>query len=480
MRVPEKRYRDEWLPNLYPGRAFEGDWLRVSRSGKTLFLSEEENRQLDEVAMDAGLFERLERLGHIVTAANTARVFKELKTWFHHSFAGPSLHIVVLTKRCNLNCTYCHMNPVPIQEAGSDMSKTTANEIIRFAFESPNPHITFEFQGGEPFLNFECMKHFVEEAHRQNTAIGKDLKFTVVTNLMVASDEHLRFCADSHISVSYTLNGPADIHDSYRRTRAGAGSYEAVMRRVRYVQEVFPGLVSSFPLCVVDSRNAPCLHELVDFYFQEGFSGLAIVRLKPLGNARRSELDFSMPDFLAHYIPSLTYIAEKNRNDPTRVFTERMVPIAIQKILNETDVGFVDWRNPCGDISGAITYDFDGEILPADEARSMRAEFGLGNVTGLAYDSFVRREDSYRTMNLSLRDRDPACRECSYNPYCGVMPVLEYARGGSSVPKPHESEECLFTIALLDWVFKMVRTDPLTLFRMAGFSFDELRKVLAD
>jgi hypothetical protein len=69
-------------------------------------------------------------------------------------------------------------------------------------------------------------------------------------------------------------------------------------------------------------------------------------------------------------------------------------------------------------------------------------------------------------MNLSLRDRDPTCRECAYNPYCGVLPVLDFARTGSAVPRPHESHECRQVIAILDWMFKKLEEDPLPLFRM--------------
>jgi hypothetical protein len=78
MRVEGKRYRDEWLPNFYPSREIAADrWLRISRTGKTVVLSTAEDRQISEIFMDAPLYERLERTGHILTPANAARVFEE-------------------------------------------------------------------------------------------------------------------------------------------------------------------------------------------------------------------------------------------------------------------------------------------------------------------------------------------------------------------------------------------------------------------
>ena len=82
------------------------------------------------------------------------------------------------------------------------------------------------------------MVHFVEEVERRNTGAGpgKRIGFSVVTNLMVATDDQLAWCGDHGVRVSYTLNGPREIHDHYRVTRAGTGSYLVVMNRVEQVR----------------------------------------------------------------------------------------------------------------------------------------------------------------------------------------------------------------------------------------------------
>lgn len=467
MRVENRRYRDEWLPNYYPSRAI-GEWrVRVSRTGKTQMLTPEEDRQLNEIFMDERMFERLERTGHIITADNALRVLQELKKWQSGTYSGPHLHIVVTTKRCNLNCTFCHMNPVAISSSRDrfDLRPEVANAIIRFALASPSPSIKFEFQGGESFLNFPGMVHFVEEARKQNELVGKQISFTVVSNLMVATDEQLEYCQENGISVSYTLNGPEDLHDHFRKSRSGAGSFAHVIKRLDHIQERFPGLLSSSPLCVVGADNAPHLERMLDFFFDTGFRSVSIIKLKHLGNAKQNDLRFDIREFLSHYLRGLDYIYEKNR-DLREVYAERSLRVVLSKILSDTDIGFVDWRNPIGDVSGALTYDYDGEILPSDEARSLRREFGLGNVMNTTYEELVRRKETFRTMNLSLRDRDPECRECPYNPYCHVLPVLDYARTGDPTPRPFESEECLLTLAVLDWTFEKLNEDPLPLVRM--------------
>lgn len=137
--------------------------------------------------------------------------------------------------------------------------------------------------------------------------------------------------------------------------------------------------------------------------------------------------------------------------------------LALIKILSDSDVAFVDWRNPIGYVSGGLVYDYDGEILPVDEARSLRDVFTIGNVKDISYDQLIRKKETFKTVNLSIRDRDPECRECAYNPYCGVSPVLHYARTGDMVPRAYQTEECFLVLAIMDWVFKKLMEDPLPL-----------------
>ena len=45
MRVEGRRYRDEWIPNFYPARIVGEARIRVSRTGRFILLTAEEDAQ---------------------------------------------------------------------------------------------------------------------------------------------------------------------------------------------------------------------------------------------------------------------------------------------------------------------------------------------------------------------------------------------------------------------------------------------------
>ena len=76
-------------------------------------------------------------------------------------FSATSLHIFVVTKNCNFNCIYCQAGNLNENES-FNMNKDIAKKAVDIALQSPNRLLNFEFQGGEPLLNFEIIKYIVE------------------------------------------------------------------------------------------------------------------------------------------------------------------------------------------------------------------------------------------------------------------------------------------------------------------------------
>ena len=64
----------------------------------------------------------------------------------------------------------------------TDMTKEIAEQGASTSiFQSTNPSVTIEFQGGEPLVNFAVVKHVIEYAREKNKTAGKQLEFTMVS-----------------------------------------------------------------------------------------------------------------------------------------------------------------------------------------------------------------------------------------------------------------------------------------------------------
>src|SRR6185312_9816604 len=83
---------------------------------------------------------------------------------------GPSLHMIVVTLRCNQKCQYCHSSVVDLSRTDTDMDVETARKTVDFIFSTPNPTICIEFQGGEPLLNWPVVKFVIEYAQAKAKA----------------------------------------------------------------------------------------------------------------------------------------------------------------------------------------------------------------------------------------------------------------------------------------------------------------------
>ena len=79
-----------------------------------------------------------------------------------------SLHIFVVTLRCEHSCSYCQVSRQSEDKIKFDMTFDDAMAALNLAFRSPSPNMKIEFQGGEPLLNFPLIQQIVLEAKKRN------------------------------------------------------------------------------------------------------------------------------------------------------------------------------------------------------------------------------------------------------------------------------------------------------------------------
>src|SRR6185503_9549241 len=90
-----------------------------------------------------------------------------------------SLHLFVVTLRCDHTCQYCQVSRVTEDRTRYDMSLRTAERAVDLMFRSPSAHLKVEFQGGESLLNFEVIRHVVSAVERRNESERRDIEFVI-------------------------------------------------------------------------------------------------------------------------------------------------------------------------------------------------------------------------------------------------------------------------------------------------------------
>jgi uncharacterized protein len=158
------------------------------------------------------------------------------------SGAAEGIHIVAKPTgpACNLNCAYCfylEKHALFDREKDLRMSDEVLSAFIRSYIEAqPSPVIEFVWQGGEPtLLGIDFFQRVID---RQRPYAGrKTIANSLQTNGTLLDDRWCRFLKQHNFLVGLSLDGPREIHDLYRRDRAGKGTFDKVLRGLKLLQK---------------------------------------------------------------------------------------------------------------------------------------------------------------------------------------------------------------------------------------------------
>ena len=140
---------------------------------------------------------------------------------------------------------------------------------VRFVFDNSlaAPDFTIVWHSGEPLvLPVEWYRTAFATVSRAAPA-GTNIPHSVQTNGMLVDDEWCNFFHEHSVRVGVSLDGPAWLHDSRRRTRSGKGTHARVMRGIDALRR---NGVPFHVICVIGARSLDAVDELMDFFIAEG------------------------------------------------------------------------------------------------------------------------------------------------------------------------------------------------------------------
>jgi len=448
-------------------RQVGGKVLITSTEGNFLLLTPDEFARFAEGDVPDGtpLYTRLAERNFVRAAVDARAMTERLRARRTFLHAGPNLHILVVTLRCNETCVYCHASRADMNATHTDMTKEIADKTIDLVFQSTSPSVTIEFQGGEPLVNFEVVKHVIEAARAKNRAAGKRLEFTMVSNLSLMDEEKLAYLVENKVQICTSIDGPEHLHDKQRKL-PGLSAHQKATHWIRRINDAYaamgldPTLYHVEALLTTTRETLPRWKDVVDTYVSLGCRALFLRPVDPFGFADRTapRVEYPRAEYLDFYRSAVDYILELNKQGVE--ILERFAAIFLTKILGGEDPNFLDIRSPCGAGIGQVAYNYDGKIFTCDEGRMLHEmgdhTFLIGDVQTAKYRELMGHETVRALAIASNLDAQPDCVNCTYQPYCGVCPVHNHKTQGSIFGRMRESSLCAVHKGIQDFLFEKI------------------------
>ena len=447
--------------------------LMTNDFGKYVFVTEEELKLVitGHMSSESDLYKRLTESGMIYDqtdlefSEHSRYLIREAKS---HVETATSLHIFVVTTACNMRCVYCQANNGLVQPC-LYMDEETAEKAVDIALQSPKRLLTFEFQGGEPLLNFSIIKHIVEYTEARKG--DHEIYYNVVTNLTLLTDEMLLFFKEYRFGISTSLDGPPQVNDCNRKFADSSGTYRTVMKSIEKIRSA--GMqVGAIQTTTRNSLVSP--EAVVRTYAELGFESIFIRPLTPLGKAMVdwNQIGYTAEEFLCFYERAFEELIRVNCEG--RYMREAHASIFLRRIDGQR-MNYMELRSPCGAGIGQLAYYADGHVFTCDEGRMLyemgEDAFCLGTVFRDTYTDLIRNPVCKAACAASVLESIPTCCDCVYQPYCGTCPVVNYASFGDVIEKSPGSYRCRIYAGIQDIIFeKILENNPQTVHILKSWS----------
>lgn len=337
---------------------------------------------------------------------------------------------------CNLDCTYCFY--LEKESLYSDSTRWAMNDEVLESFirqyieEQPSEVVDFAWQGGEPTLLGVGYFERVVELQKKH-ANGKQIHNAFQTNGTLIDGAWASFFAQNNFLVGVSIDGPRELHDTYRVDKGNAPTFDRVMRGIRLLREHGAEFNT---LTVVHRKNQEYPLEIYEFLKEIGSGymqfipiverkteqpradGLVLIDPGFSGPAKVTEWSVE-PLAYGRFLSSIfdAWI----RNDVGRVFVQHF-EVALQNWLG-VQASLCIFRPTCG---SAMALEHNGDVYSCDHF--VYPEYRLGNLMNQSLGEMAHSEEQ-RRFGQQKRDSLPSmCRSCSVRFAChGECPKHRFA-----------------------------------------------------
>lgn len=173
--------------------------------------------------------------------------------------------------QCNIACDYCfylekEQGTLKPRKPARHMDDVTLEAYVRQYIEAnPGPEVEFTWQGGEPTL--AGIAFYEKALQLQRKYAGKKrISNSIQTNGVLIDEAWATFLAKNQFLVGLSIDGPAWLHDRYRKNRSEQSVFDKVLRAMDLLKE---HRVEVNVLTVVNNVTAEHPQEIYEYLTRE-------------------------------------------------------------------------------------------------------------------------------------------------------------------------------------------------------------------
>jgi uncharacterized protein len=322
---------------------------------------------------------------------------------------------------CNLSCDYCfYLKKADLfpESRVHRMSEDVLEETCRQMMTLASPSLSFGWQGGEPTLmGLDFFERAVE--HQKRFGQGKTVSNGLQTNGLLLDEKWARFLRRYRFLVGLSLDGPEHVHDRYRQSRTGKGSWQRTVEKAKLLLD--NGVMVN-ALAVVNDYSARFPEEIYSFLKALGFDYQQLIPcVEPAPETGAAPAGFSVtPEAYGEFLVRMLdcWTADFKDDEPTTSI--RFFDAVLQKYLGDppADCTLLD---TCGVY---LVVEHNGDVFPCDFFVTPKRK--LGNVL----------DDSLEELFASKAMRDFAGVKRALPKECRTCPWLDKCAGGCPKDRP--------------------------------------------
>lgn len=372
----------------------------------------------------------------------------------------PTLHIIVLTKWCNLNCIYCHSKATWLDIDKYHLSKEIADKYIDIIFTSPSDFLTIEFQWWEPTVNWEVLEYIVKKVNKLAKEKNKKIKFTMTTNLYNITEKQIIFMLENNFSINTSIDSAPEIHNKNRPAFPTGTSFDKIEKNISLIKKLekkYNKKLLTWAIAVITRYALKKPEKLAQTYNKLWLNSILVKYLDWLGKSEitKKSIGYTPEEFINFYKNHLEEI--KKINLTGKKLIDAYTNIFLKKILAKQNPNYVDLQNPCGASIWQVAYNWDGWIYTCDEWRTVDEDiFKLWDWQSIDnIKQIVQNETTANMCNCSCLESN-VCDMCVYQPYCGVCPVHNYINHWEIYLDIRKTFWHKFNVFIQDFIFEKI------------------------